>query len=53
MLLIGCASANQKHFSALIFQTSVRGETSGVVWKCGLFSQTTIGEGGYFVAKSA
>lgn len=53
VLLIGCASANQKHFSALISQTSVRAETSGGVSKCGLFSQTTIGEAGYFVAKSA
>ena len=53
---IWVVTRHQYRISALISQTSFRGETSGGsggVSKCGLFSQTTIGEAGYFVAKSA
>ena len=50
---IWVVTRHQYGISALISQTSFRGETSGGDSKCGLFSQATIGEAGYFVAKFA
>ena len=50
---IWVVTCHQYGISALVSHTSFRGETIGGVSKCGPFSQTAIGEAGYFVAKSA